>query len=212
MRGAKLGWISDLYVAPGSRRGGMAGTLAREATAQLRAHGAEVVELEVQASNADARAVYERWGFRESKLILAAAAGELEERLSRDGAAAVARARVRADGRRADGRSGSAHVPPAARIVAADGRPRAEERLGRGRRRALQRRPAAPPPTRAGAFLSGREASCWRSASSRARSSATSSSSAARLPTSTRHCPSTTARSHPETSWRSTRTRRSLRA
>ena len=85
MRGARLGWISDLYVAPGSRRGGMAGTLAREATAQLRAHGAEVVELEVQASNADARAVYERWGFRESKLTLAAAAGELEERLSRDG-------------------------------------------------------------------------------------------------------------------------------
>jgi len=86
MRGTKLGWISDLYVVPASRRGGVAGALAREAASRLRAQGAEVVELEVRASNAEARAVYERWGFRESKLVLAAAADELDERLSRDGA------------------------------------------------------------------------------------------------------------------------------
>ena len=85
MRGSKLGWISDLYVVAETRRSGVAGALAREATARLQAQGAEVVELEVRPSNADARTVYERWGFRESKLTLAAEIEELAERLSRDG-------------------------------------------------------------------------------------------------------------------------------
>ena len=87
MRSSKLGWISDLYVAPEARRRGVAAALARTATDRLRAQGAEVVELEVQSSNGDARSVYERWGFRESKLTLAAVAGELAERLAAEGRA-----------------------------------------------------------------------------------------------------------------------------
>lgn len=85
MQGSKLGWISDLYVVPEARRGGFAGALAREATSRLRTLGAEVVELEVRPWNPDARTVYERWGFRESKLTLAVKVDELDERLSRDG-------------------------------------------------------------------------------------------------------------------------------
>jgi ribosomal protein S18 acetylase RimI-like enzyme len=84
MRSSKLGWISDLYVVPEARRGGVAAALARAATDRLRTQGAEVVELEVQSSNGDARSVYERWGFRESRLTLAAAVSELAERLAAD--------------------------------------------------------------------------------------------------------------------------------
>jgi len=84
MRGARHGWISDLYVRPDFRRSGTAGRLVRDATAALRARGAAVVELDVRPWNDEARAVYERWGFRESKLTLAAQAGDLEDRLSRE--------------------------------------------------------------------------------------------------------------------------------
>ncbi len=84
MRGARHGWISDLYVVPDARRSGLAAALVREAAARLRAHGADVVSLEVQAENASARAVYARWGFREALLTLAAPVEDLEDRLSRE--------------------------------------------------------------------------------------------------------------------------------
>jgi ribosomal protein S18 acetylase RimI-like enzyme len=83
MRGARHGWISDLYVVPGHRRGGVAAELVREAASRLREHGAEVVELDVRPWNVEARAAYERWGFRESSLTLFASAADLEARLSR---------------------------------------------------------------------------------------------------------------------------------
>jgi ribosomal protein S18 acetylase RimI-like enzyme len=84
MRGARHGWISDLYVSPDHRRGGAAGRLVREAATALRERGAEVIELDVRPWNEEARTVYERWGFRESKLTLATKAEDLEERLSKD--------------------------------------------------------------------------------------------------------------------------------
>ena len=84
LRGQRQGWISDLYVAPEFRRAGAAGMLVKDATSALRERGAKVVELEVKATNDDARAVYERWGFRESKLTLVAGLADLEVRLSRE--------------------------------------------------------------------------------------------------------------------------------
>jgi ribosomal protein S18 acetylase RimI-like enzyme len=84
MRGPRHARISDLYVVPDARRSGIARSLLREATALMMARGAEAIELDVAASNEEARAVYERWGFTESLVRLAAPAGELEERLSRD--------------------------------------------------------------------------------------------------------------------------------
>ncbi len=87
MRGARHGWISDLYVSPDFRRGGAARRLVRDAATALRERGAEVIELDVRPWNDEARAVYERWGFRESKLTLAAKAPDLEQRLSMDGPA-----------------------------------------------------------------------------------------------------------------------------
>jgi ribosomal protein S18 acetylase RimI-like enzyme len=82
MKGKRLGFIADLYVAPGARRSGVAASLTREAVARLRERGAEWIELDVQAENRPARIVYERWGFRKTGLELAAPAPELEARLS----------------------------------------------------------------------------------------------------------------------------------
>ena len=55
--------------------------------AALRELGADVIELDVRPWNEEARTVYERWGFRESKLTLAANAEDLEARLSQEGPA-----------------------------------------------------------------------------------------------------------------------------
>jgi GNAT superfamily N-acetyltransferase len=83
MKGARLGFLYILHVRPEARRRGVAAELTREAASQLRERGAEVVELEVLASNTGARAVYERWGFSPVEVTLAAPVGELVERLSR---------------------------------------------------------------------------------------------------------------------------------
>ena len=79
--------ISDLYVAPAERKSGAARVLMREATARLRAQGAETLEIDVQPSNEVARSVYERWGFKEKLVRLATPAEELEQRLGQEGAA-----------------------------------------------------------------------------------------------------------------------------
>ena len=84
MRGPRHGWISDLYVTQTFRRAGAAGRLVRDAASALRERGADVIELDVRPWNDEARIVYERWGFRESKLTLAVKADEIERRLSRE--------------------------------------------------------------------------------------------------------------------------------
>jgi GNAT superfamily N-acetyltransferase len=80
---AKDGWaiLTDLYVRSAARRAGVARELVRELAAELRAHGAQSIELEVNYDNADARAVYERWGFEPTMLVLAADAEQLELRV-----------------------------------------------------------------------------------------------------------------------------------
>jgi ribosomal protein S18 acetylase RimI-like enzyme len=83
MKGARLGFLYLLHVRPEARRRGHAAELTREAAAQLRERGADVIELEVLAANTGARAAYERWGFSPVELTLAAPVGELVERLSR---------------------------------------------------------------------------------------------------------------------------------
>jgi ribosomal protein S18 acetylase RimI-like enzyme len=84
MRGPRHGWISDLYVSSDFRRGGAASRLVRDAAAALREWGADVIELDVRPWNDEARTVYERWGFQQSKLTLATKAEDLEQRLSQD--------------------------------------------------------------------------------------------------------------------------------
>lgn len=81
-RSGRLGFVSDLYVAPETRRSGVAAGLMREAVTRLGARGAAYVTIGVQASNESARAVYARWGFREDELILVAPLDALAQRLA----------------------------------------------------------------------------------------------------------------------------------
>ena len=81
-KGERMGFLDIVYVRPKARRSGVAAELVREAAAQLRARGADVLELEVLASNGDARSVYERWGFAPVELTLAAPIDTLVERLA----------------------------------------------------------------------------------------------------------------------------------
>ncbi len=81
-KGARLGFLDVLYVRPDARGSGVARELTREAAARLQERGADVLELEVLASNAHARAVYERWGFQPAELTLAVPIDALGQRLA----------------------------------------------------------------------------------------------------------------------------------
>ena len=81
-KGEKLGFLEVVYVRPAARNGGIAAELVREAATRLREAGAEMLELEVLASNAEARAIYERWGFKPVELTLGAPIAQLEQRLA----------------------------------------------------------------------------------------------------------------------------------
>jgi ribosomal protein S18 acetylase RimI-like enzyme len=80
--GSRLGRLTDLYVVPAARRAGVATALVREAVSRLRELDLEFVRLEVVASNADARVVYARWGFRDDELTLVAPLDALAQRLA----------------------------------------------------------------------------------------------------------------------------------
>jgi ribosomal protein S18 acetylase RimI-like enzyme len=80
-KGERLGFLHILYVRPEERRSGVAGELVRETAVQLRVQGAEMLELEVLASNEDAREVYDHWGFAPVELTLAARLDDLVARL-----------------------------------------------------------------------------------------------------------------------------------
>jgi GNAT superfamily N-acetyltransferase len=81
-RGERLGFLEVVYVRPEARGKGLAAELVREAASRLREAGAEMLELEVLASNAEARAIYEHWGFKPVELTLGAPLAQLEQRLA----------------------------------------------------------------------------------------------------------------------------------
>jgi GNAT superfamily N-acetyltransferase len=79
--GQRAGMLDILFVRPRARGKGVADELVREVAEQLRAQGVGTLELEVLATNSDARAIYERWGFAPVELTLAAPIEALVERL-----------------------------------------------------------------------------------------------------------------------------------
>ena len=81
MTGARVAELRGIFVRPAARGGGVADELTRSFLAQMREAGAEVIELDVVASNEGARAAYSRWGFQPFELRLAAPVDELEQRL-----------------------------------------------------------------------------------------------------------------------------------
>ena len=81
-KGERLGFLDVVYVRPEARRSGLAAQLVREVLAQMREGGVEMLELEVLASNAEARAIYDRWGFKPVELTLGAPLAQVEQRLA----------------------------------------------------------------------------------------------------------------------------------
>ena len=74
-KGERLGFLDVVYVRPEARRSGVAARArARGRRSAARSAALEVLELEVLASNAEARAIYERWGFKPVELTLGGAA------------------------------------------------------------------------------------------------------------------------------------------
>jgi ribosomal protein S18 acetylase RimI-like enzyme len=80
--GSRSGRLTDLYVVPAARRGGVASALVGAVVDALAPEGVEHLELEVLSSNTDARSVYHRWGFAEDQVILVAPTSVLRERLT----------------------------------------------------------------------------------------------------------------------------------
>lgn len=81
-RGERLGFLEVVYVRPKARGKGVAAELVRETASRLREAGAEMLELEVLASNTEARAIYDRWGLKPVELTLGAPLAQLEQRLA----------------------------------------------------------------------------------------------------------------------------------
>ena len=81
LRYPRVGFLTDLYVREDARGRGLAAALVRETATRLKAQGATHLQLDVLASNAGARAVYDRWGFRTEELKLVAELDALEQRL-----------------------------------------------------------------------------------------------------------------------------------
>jgi ribosomal protein S18 acetylase RimI-like enzyme len=78
-----IGHLSDIYVAPDQRRRGAATELIREVAQRLRESGASVLTLDVQLGNANARAAYERLGFKAESVSMYAPLEQLLERVER---------------------------------------------------------------------------------------------------------------------------------
>jgi GNAT superfamily N-acetyltransferase len=82
-QGDHVALLDILYVRPKARGSGVGRELVHETVKQLHAQGIEMLELQVLASNSNARAVYERWGFAPVELTLAAPVDALVDRLDR---------------------------------------------------------------------------------------------------------------------------------
>jgi ribosomal protein S18 acetylase RimI-like enzyme len=77
--GSRLGRITDLYVIPTARGHGLASRLTARIVDRLRDLGLDTVQLEVVATNKNARSIYARWGFKEQELTLATPLDELAQ-------------------------------------------------------------------------------------------------------------------------------------
>lgn len=78
---APVGGIVYLHVRADARRQGVGHSLAAELVTALEAAGAEWIHIEVENDNADAGAIYERWGFQPCGSILLSSTAELRKRL-----------------------------------------------------------------------------------------------------------------------------------
>jgi ribosomal protein S18 acetylase RimI-like enzyme len=92
-----LATLTDLYVRQDARRSGVATELMREVLAAVAEQGAERLDLEVLASNAVARSLYARWGFRDDVVVMTQTVADLETRLGQQEAASFGSIHVQTD-------------------------------------------------------------------------------------------------------------------
>ena len=146
LTGARSGRLTDLYVAPEARRGGIAAALVNAVVEALAPQGVEHLELEVLASNAEARTVYHRWGFAEDQLVLVAPTSALRNGSHRVDTQSRSR---RSTFRRTPSSTWSERYGTSLLASArGDERGRAAERVGGGLRPGGGRGPDRAPPVR----------------------------------------------------------------
>jgi ribosomal protein S18 acetylase RimI-like enzyme len=96
-RAPSLATLTDLYVRQDARRSGVATELMRDVLAAVAEGGAEHLDLEVMASNAVARSLYARWGFRDEVVVMTQSVADLESRLGQQEAASFGSIQVQTD-------------------------------------------------------------------------------------------------------------------
>jgi ribosomal protein S18 acetylase RimI-like enzyme len=97
-RDPRIAELQSLYVRPAARRLGVARALLAEASAAARDRGYDHMKLDVLSSNQEARSVYERMGFSEYEVTLAAPLDDLDARLGgRAGGESSGRVYVQSD-------------------------------------------------------------------------------------------------------------------
>jgi ribosomal protein S18 acetylase RimI-like enzyme len=96
-RTPSLATLTDLYVRQDARRSGVATELVRAVLAAVAENGAERLDLEVLASNAVARSLYARWGFRDEVVVMSQSVADLESRLGQQEAASFGSIHVQTD-------------------------------------------------------------------------------------------------------------------
>jgi aminoglycoside 6'-N-acetyltransferase I len=79
---ARLGWLEGLYVVPQARRRGVARALLAEISRRIRERGADHVGLEVSDGSREARAAYDRFGFKQFATLLETHLDDLDARLT----------------------------------------------------------------------------------------------------------------------------------
>jgi aminoglycoside 6'-N-acetyltransferase I len=78
----RLGWLEGLYVVPEARRRGLSRLLLAEISRRIRERGADHVGLEVADGSREARATYDRFGFKSFATLLETHLDELDARLA----------------------------------------------------------------------------------------------------------------------------------
>lgn len=99
-KNARTAHVTDLYVVGEARGRAVGKALLAEAAAAAGEHGLGHVTLDVSTDNAQARAIYERLGFREYARFLAVETDALAERLTRAQAPSTASVHVQTDDER----------------------------------------------------------------------------------------------------------------
>lgn len=96
-RSPRLVTLTDLYVTPEVRGSGIASALLHEVVSAAVALDVQYVDLEVMASNALARTLYARWGFRDEVITMVGEVAALEQLLRSQEAASFGSIHVQTD-------------------------------------------------------------------------------------------------------------------